>query len=467
MPHFQRRIEPRCLYCHSQEAHPVEHTVNRYEQPVFGQLAIGCERCHGPGELHVAARRKGLPADEVDYSIVNPRHLAPALREAVCEQCHLQGEAIVPRRGRKQTDYRPGLALHEIVSILVRPPEAGDDKLIVGHVEQMHQSVCFTRSAGRFGCTSCHDPHRAPAPAEKIAFYRDRCRRCHLDTPKLPADHEGIRAPDCSMPRAERTARATDDNCLTCHMPRHTSSVGSHLAVTDHRVLRRPDRPPKRRSELGPEDIPLLAFHRQRLDPNDQDLARDLAVGVIPLAALAHDDGARHVSAVLGRRAVPLLEKATARAPDDVPALEALGYALFARGDETPKGLRVFDAALALAPDREQTLEWAAHVAQAGERMALAEKYARRLTEQYPHYAGHHERLASICADREDWPQTVQAAQAALRLDPFRTSVRELLIAAHLANGHRAKAQAEFDLIGVIDPELQQRLRPWLMKRIR
>src|SRR5262249_55538089 len=82
LTHFQRPLDSRCLYCHCQEAHPVEHTVNRSREPPFGQLAIGCERCHGPGGMHVASRTDGAHPEGVDYTIVNPRHLAPALREA-------------------------------------------------------------------------------------------------------------------------------------------------------------------------------------------------------------------------------------------------------------------------------------------------------------------------------------------------------------------------------------------------
>src|SRR5262249_51203110 len=44
--HSSRRIDPRCLYCHCQEALPVADTMNRYRERVFGRLAIGCERCH-------------------------------------------------------------------------------------------------------------------------------------------------------------------------------------------------------------------------------------------------------------------------------------------------------------------------------------------------------------------------------------------------------------------------------------
>ena len=75
--HFDRPILAGCLFCHT----------NRFEfaegrPPTFHGLSIGCERCHGPGALH-DGRAKG--ADEVDLTIVNPADLAPALRDAVCE----------------------------------------------------------------------------------------------------------------------------------------------------------------------------------------------------------------------------------------------------------------------------------------------------------------------------------------------------------------------------------------------
>ena len=51
--HFERFIKPACLFCHSNRFDHVEGTENRYRQPIFLGHAIGCERCHGPGELHV------------------------------------------------------------------------------------------------------------------------------------------------------------------------------------------------------------------------------------------------------------------------------------------------------------------------------------------------------------------------------------------------------------------------------
>ena len=48
-----------------------------------------------------------------DRTIVNPKDLSIDLREAVCQQCHLQtgGNAVV-RPGLKMFDFRPGLPLH-------------------------------------------------------------------------------------------------------------------------------------------------------------------------------------------------------------------------------------------------------------------------------------------------------------------------------------------------------------------
>src|SRR5262249_25426294 len=54
----RRPIIPECLFCHVDRVEPIPGSVNRYHEPLLsGQAAIGCERCHGPGELHVAERQ--------------------------------------------------------------------------------------------------------------------------------------------------------------------------------------------------------------------------------------------------------------------------------------------------------------------------------------------------------------------------------------------------------------------------
>jgi predicted CXXCH cytochrome family protein len=217
--HFDRPITKGCLFCHA----------NRFElvagqAPVFHGLAIGCERCHGPGELHV---RQPELVDGVDLTIVNPADLEPpALRESVCEQCHLQGFSRTSPPGRSQFDYRPGLPLEDFLTVSFGRGDPVAALRSVGHVEQMRLSRCYEQSGGALGCISCHDPHRRPKPEERVAHYRDRCLRCHA---KLP----------CSLARDERLARNPADDCTGCHMPRSRTTVDiAHTSTTLHTVPR-------------------------------------------------------------------------------------------------------------------------------------------------------------------------------------------------------------------------------------
>jgi predicted CXXCH cytochrome family protein len=460
--HFHRRIDSRCVYCHCQEARPIPATVNRYEDPPFGQLAIGCERCHGPGALHVAERGEGA----IDRTIVNPRHLEPALREAICEQCHLQGEDIVVRRGRLQSDYRPGLPLEDYVTVFVRTPEAADPQRIVTHVEQMRDSVCFQKSGGKFGCTSCHDPHRQPAAVEVETHYRQRCLTCH-GAPDHPNTRR-VEAPTCSLPLAKRRTPEVRDNCIHCHMPRNASSNVTHLAVTDHRVPRRPGGPPTPPAVQRLGELPLVAFHRR---PDDAESRRDLALGLSHQAVMAEgfqvdDVRMNAIRGFLTRRALPLLDEAAVRAPNDLPVLEARGLALLAQG-RAADALDGIQDAIAQAPDREETLAVAMEAADAAQRLDLAASYGEQLVRKYPQTPYYAYRLAVIHAKREAWPQARAAAQAAVDGDPFRAQPRALLVTTLIEIGDRARAEAEFAVLGVIDPKYHAEHRTWFMERLK
>ena len=456
--HFSRRIDSRCLYCHSDQPRPNEQSIGQYRQPPFAQMAIGCERCHGPGALHASNPPKALTPGQPDINIVNPKYLQPALRDNICEQCHLQGETIVVRRGRSQLDYRPGLPLHEFMSVFVRAPDITDESKIVSHFEQMYLSACQQKSGGHFSCTSCHDPHRMPPKAEMAVFYRQRCLNCH----DAAARKSPVTAPACSLPLAQRTANNINDNCITCHMPRNNSSNANHLAVTDHRVLRKPDQKPRPIAERNSTDLPLVNYHRQLLKPDDEAHSRDFGIAIAELATLADDK----VRDVLCKRALAPLEQATTHAPDDVPALEARGYALFITGKPVD-GLQVLQSALAKAPDREETLDRAMHIANLTGRLDLAEEYGRRLTEKYPKYYHHHERLAVVYVQKQNWPLALSEAQTAVRLEPFDAQSRAVLISVLLATGDHAQAQREFDALGVINANHQERIRSWFEERMR
>jgi hypothetical protein len=225
---FDRRITTGCLFCHVNRLDPIEG-----KPPVIHGLSIGCERCHGPGELHGRSPRAvpegntdGNTGKGKDLTIVNPAHLEPpTLREAVCEQCHYQGTERINMPGRTESDFRPGLPLDMFLTVFSSRFDPSQRGQAVGQVEEMRMSRCFRESSGKLGCVSCHDPHRLPDPSEKVAYYRGRCLECHED-------------PSCRLPQAVRLERSPADDCVSCHMPRYPSRNIAHTSQTNHTIPR-------------------------------------------------------------------------------------------------------------------------------------------------------------------------------------------------------------------------------------
>ncbi len=448
--HFERPAQPECLFCHANQVEPVEHTLNRYRPPLFRGQAIGCERCHGPGDLHVQVREQGEVITGVDATIVNPRHLAPALRDSVCQQCHLQGESRILRRGRQWFDYRPGLPLHLFLSVFLRLPDLNDNQKAGSHAWQMSLSRCFRDSKGQLGCISCHDPHKTPPAETKTAYFRERCLSCHGET-------------SCRLPVGVRRAKNTEDSCIACHMPRAPSSNIAHTAVTDHRIVRRPDHtgpataPPRR---LRPGEVPLFHFHRDLVDPQDQEVARDLGLALTELAR-NYPTLARHASTL----ALPLLEESLHSAPEDVAAWEGKGFGLW-RLDRKEEALTAFGTALARAPQREATLTYAAVLATALGRSEAAIAYWQRAVEGNPWSSQYRLQLAKLLAERGEWRQALEEASAACRLNPASEEIRTLLITSLLRAGNSERARREFDALLALNPADQEVLRRWFTEQM-
>jgi predicted CXXCH cytochrome family protein len=449
--HFVRAINNRCLFCHCNDARPVEGTVNGYRtDPLFRRFAIGCERCHGPGEAHVALRRRGEDPGMVDYSIVNPRHLEPALREAVCQQCHLQGVETILRRGRSFWDFRPGLRLHDFISVYVKPPEMADGYKVVSHVEQMHISRCYVASGGKFGCTSCHDPHALPKPEQQVTYYRDACLQCHAEAA-------------CTLPLAQRRQKDPQDSCFACHMPRGPAADVAHGALTDHRIVRSPDRPPQLKSGLGPGSVPMLFFHQDLVHGPDPGRERDLGLAMV---AVAQDPGDEEIRRQICRRALPLLEQAVVEMPGDAEAQEALGYALWQLGGRE-QALQALDASLQRQPRRVTALGFAIEAAASSGRLEAAQDYSRRLVAVNPWDPQGWAFLARLHVARGEWPEVGAACRAALKVDPANVSARCLLIRSHLHRGDRDAARTDFERVVALNPPKLEEIRRWYEESLR
>jgi Flp pilus assembly protein TadD len=438
--HFSRTIGELCLFCHVNEARIEPETINRFGPTPLRLEPIGCERCHGPGELHVAARERGDPVDRPDRTIVNPRHLPPARREAVCQQCHLQGETRIVRAGKSPWHYRPGLPLEDYLTVFVRPPDRAESGKAVSHVEQMFVSRCYRASAGEMDCISCHDPHVLPSENDRVAWYRGRCLNCH-------------RQRGCALPENERRQHNAADSCIDCHMARGNNSNIAHTSISDHRIVRHPfaDAAADDRSEMN-----FVPFHSSLLG-GDSVSRRDLGLALSEMAERSQAGPQRRSFA---HQAVALLNPAVRRAPEDVAAREALGQALW-RAEQPREALTVLDRLLQQTPRRESALAAAALVALELGEAERGIAYWRTLREINPYGWQQHAYFAQALALRKKWTEAAVACTQALRLHPFERRTRMLLIDCLVHAGERQRARAEFEKLLALRPPEPDKLKKW------
>lgn len=234
---FDRPINETCLYCH---AAPIEFgDADGRRLASSGLAAITCDRCHGPSEEHVR--------NPSAKNIVNPAKLENRARDSVCEQCHLEGVARILNPGKKWQDFQPGRKLEQTAAVYVS--EQSGAFRPVSQIEQMASSRCARTSQGRIWCGSCHKIHAAQT--NRSREIREVCLSCHE-----------------SLSEAAHPALQSD--CVNCHMPRLATEY-AHVAVTDHRILRRPGKP-----AVGNEGRPEAL--RAWVEPPQEFRQRDLAL---------------------------------------------------------------------------------------------------------------------------------------------------------------------------------------------
>jgi hypothetical protein len=224
---FDRLATAQCLACHSGRPQPVPNRSGLYENPPFEELAVGCENCHGPGQLHVEERSKGEPVQgTVDRTIVNPADLPGWLANNICMVCHESGDVRVLQPGKTILDFRPGTPLDRTVAIFSVPftPESPPKSPLLQQYVQMVLSRCYLGSGGKMSCITCHDPHFEPTAAEAPAYYRKKCLACHTEQ-------------SCPVALAVRLRQSPPDDCAGCHMPRQSLETISHAALTNHRII--------------------------------------------------------------------------------------------------------------------------------------------------------------------------------------------------------------------------------------
>jgi predicted CXXCH cytochrome family protein len=335
-------MQSNCLRCHMSSVQASDDgTINRYRGLAFLHTGITCEACHGDSKTHVQARGKG--------AIVNPAKLSADLRDSICISCHLEGDVSVERSGRSALDYRPGDPIASFVAFYVKAGSKLTDRG-VSEVEQLSQSTCKRISGTKMSCTSCHDPHFTPEPAQKAAFFRNKCLACH-NRPEFAATHH-----------------PENKDCTSCHMPRSGAENIPHVAWTDHRILARPsESAPAVATTSGGDLTPifspgstardlamanyqaLLEGDRSREPTAWQQLSADRDLIVNDKAAL---DAVGNLSAERGdlKQADQVFRRVLALDPNDLTALSNLGV-LLAKEGKLNESVAVLERAFARNQD--------------------------------------------------------------------------------------------------------------------
>jgi DmsE family decaheme c-type cytochrome len=212
-----------CEKCHAEVAEPFQTNVH-HQAELDGSLVgehVGCESCHGPGSLHVAA--DGDEDNPGFHTMNNFKKMKPDEAAAVCQSCHKTGDQFMwdqSAHARNEVKCQDCHSIHN-------PKSPGNAKLLV---KEKTADLCISchhdkRAAlehtahmplreGAMSCADCHNPHGSVGPRMiKAASNTELCVSCHMDKrgPFL-YEHPPVR-----------------ENCVNCHMP-HGSNNDKVLA---------------------------------------------------------------------------------------------------------------------------------------------------------------------------------------------------------------------------------------------
>jgi predicted CXXCH cytochrome family protein len=354
---FTHQISSGCLFCHTGSVNLVKGTDNQFGDPPF--TPISCERCHGSAAAHLKNPGPG--------SIVNPAKLAPAARDSVCEQCHLEGETRILNPGRDWWDFNAGQTTESVFVTYLRPADRGTLRA-VSQSELLARSRCARESGGRLWCGTCHNPHGGTQGNQenRAQAIQKVCLSCHSD----------LFAAGRHKPAEE---------CVSCHMPRLRPTNVAHSAVTDHSIPRKPHG-----QQFKDGDNPELKAWRE---PDPALVRRDLGLAYFEMASASHagpdllqayqilsqlspherqdpaveaDLGSILLAQAQTQLAIQMFSRASAQQPSNARYVYCLGTAL-ERAGKTEEAVKELKRSIELDPSRPDAyLELAALYKKAG-----------------------------------------------------------------------------------------------------
>jgi hypothetical protein len=192
----------RCIGCHSTLTSTLAGT---WLEPATLIPNVTCERCHGPGRVHIETARRG----ESELTMAFGQNRAgPSVEVALCGECHRLPQSI------SASSIRPG----NLEIVRFQP---------VG----LSESLCYAKGQSGLRCVSCHDPHDRASSDQ--AAYVSVCLQCH---------QAGSKSKQATCPVAPAA------RCIECHMPRR--EISGNGFFTDH-WIRKPETTARRAGAAG------------------------------------------------------------------------------------------------------------------------------------------------------------------------------------------------------------------------
>ncbi|HSG65399.1 MAG TPA: cytochrome c3 family protein, partial [Gammaproteobacteria bacterium] len=217
---MQRPTGPLCDGCHSTNYDVRTKTVTEWN--------VGCEKCHGPGSLHVEQASR--------TSIVNPAHMNHVAANDVCVQCHSQGQPLDnPIEGRYYdwpVGYEVGRALADYWHLEEHALGAETFTHYAdgsAHKNRMQGNDFVQSTMYQHGvtCASCHDAHGTEHYAQLRKPAQALCLDCHG-----PGSVNGPYTATLEA-HTQHPPDSAGSQCIACHMPQTAATIAD-VKVRSH-----------------------------------------------------------------------------------------------------------------------------------------------------------------------------------------------------------------------------------------